>query len=128
MQPPVDEEKLERQPGRPVASFLPGQLLFAFLCVVLLMLQFTLWLGKNGVNDWRKQQIAVTELEQENNALSARNDIVLADVRNLKRGLAGIEERARSELGMIGEDETFYQIIPPSPEKQPLSRFQFSTE
>jgi len=59
---------------------------------------------------WRLEK-AVAEQREENRILRQRNSSLEAEVRDLKEGLEAVEERARTELGMIGEDETFYQVI-----------------
>jgi len=56
---------------------------------------------------------AIAEQEAENEELRTRNKALEAEVQNLKKGLDAIEERARSELGMIKEGETFYRVIEP---------------
>ncbi len=74
-------------------------------------LQYPLWLGKGSwlrVWDLSRQ---ITEQKDKNAVLKARNDTLDAEVRDLKQGYAAIEERARNELGMIKQDEVFYQII-----------------
>ena len=85
------------------------------LAVILLLLQYPLWLGKGS---WLKVWDLNRQLEaqqQANQQAQARNALLDAEVRDLKQGTEAIEERARSELGMIKRDEVFYQII----EKQP---------
>ncbi|QKT02347.1 cell division protein FtsB [Ectothiorhodospiraceae bacterium 2226] len=83
----------------------------ATLAVLLLLLQYTLWAGQGGLRDvWHyKQQIA--EQQEENRVLSERNRALEAEVLDLKQGLEALEERARSELGMVKEGETFFQVI-----------------
>ena len=92
------------------------------LTVLLLLLQYPLWIGKGS---WLKVWDLNRQLEaqqQVNRQTQARNALLDAEVRDLKQGTAAIEERARSELGMIKRDEVFYQIVEnPStrmPEKQ----------
>lgn len=79
--------------------------------ILIALLQYPLWLGKGSwlrVWDLNRQVAA----QQEKNAtLKARNDTLDAEVRDLKSGKAAIEERARSELGMIKQDEVFYQVV-----------------
>ena len=85
------------------------------LAVLLLLLQYPLWLGKGS---WLKVWDLNRQLEaqqQANQQTQARNALLDAEVRDLKQGTEAIEERARSELGMIKRDEVFFQII----EKQP---------
>jgi cell division protein FtsB len=63
----------------------------------------------------------VEEQKEENRRLRERNQALDAEVLDLKQGLEAIEERAREELGMIREDESFYQIVeePGKPQQQP---------
>jgi len=92
------------------------------LATLLLLLQYPLWIGKGSwlkVWDLNRQ---LEEQKQVNRQTQLRNALLDAEVRDLKQGTAAIEERARSELGMIKRDEVFYQIVEnPSakiPEKQ----------
>lgn len=81
------------------------------LLVMLCWLQYSLWLGKNGIHDYKhvSQDVA---LQQANNArLKARNDQLFAEIDNLNGGSEAIEERARSELGMIKPGETWYRLV-----------------
>ena len=92
--------------------------LIVVLLLLLVVLQFKLWFGDGGLLEVRqlRQSIAV---QQEGNArLRERNAALEAEVNDLRQGLAAIEERARSELGMVIRGETFYQLVedPPSPE------------
>ena len=81
------------------------------LLTLLLLLQYPLWLGKGGwlkVWDLNRQ---VESRQQLNQQTKTRNAVLDAEVRDLKQGTAAIEERARSELGMIKRDEVFYQVL-----------------
>src|SRR6266481_710167 len=81
------------------------------LIALLLLLQYPLWLGKGG---WLKVWDLHRQLEvqqQANQQTQTRNALLDAEVRDLKQGTAAIEERARSELGMIKPDEVFFQIL-----------------
>lgn len=81
------------------------------LVFLLLLLQYPLWLGKGSwlkVWDLHRQ---VDAQQQVNQQTQTRNALLDAEVRDLKQGTAAIEERARSELGMIRRDEVFYQIL-----------------
>lgn len=81
------------------------------LGVLLVLLQFRLWVGDGSVAEvWGLRQ-QVEAQRTENAALRERNQALEAEVLDLKTGLAAIEERARSELGMIKEGETFYQVV-----------------
>ena len=83
----------------------------AILLTALVVLQFQLWRGDRGMPGvWRLE--AAVALQREDNArLEARNRRLAAEVHDLKEGLEAVEERARTDLGMIGRDETFYQLI-----------------
>jgi cell division protein FtsB len=81
------------------------------LTVLLVLLQYPLWLGKGSwlkVWDHNRQLEAQREI---NRQAQMRNASMDAEVRDLKEGTASIEERARSELGMVKRDEVFYQIV-----------------
>ena len=84
-------------------------LALAFVALIA-ALQYPMWLGRGGwlqVRDLDRQLAA----QQESNArLKARNDALDADVRDLKNGFEAIEERARAELGMVKQDEVFFQL------------------
>ena len=87
----------------------------ASLLVVVLLLQYRLWLSGDGVHELTRLSDAVEKQKEENSELSGRNEQLVAEVADLKAGMAAIEERARSELGMIGRNETFYQVVPARP-------------
>jgi cell division protein FtsB len=87
----------------------------AVLVVLLLMLQYKIWLGDDGVPKIVQLQDKVHLAQTEANKLKERNMALNAEVRALKMGLDAIEERARSELGMIGKDEVYYQVIEDRP-------------
>jgi cell division protein FtsB len=89
--------------------------LAASLLVVVLLLQYRLWLSTDGVQELSRLSVAVDKQKEENSELTARNGQLVAEVADLKAGMAAIEERARSELGMIGRNETFYQVVPTRP-------------
>ena len=85
------------------------------LLTVVLLLQYRLWLSNDGVRELARLDEAVAHQKSENSELAARNGQLVAEVADLKAGMAAIEERARSELGMIGRNETFYQVVPNRP-------------
>lgn len=89
--------------------------LAAALLTITLLLQYRLWLSQDGVREVRRLQEAVEAQRAANQQLVERNRQLVAEVRDLKNGLAALEERARSELGMIAADETFYQVVSPRP-------------
>jgi len=81
------------------------------LTVILLLLQYRLWFSHDGLPSVLHLHRSVVVQEQDNDVLEERNQVLAAEVQDLKSGLDAIEERARSELGMIKQDETFFQII-----------------
>ena len=83
------------------------------LGIVVLLLQYRLWLSADGVRELARLEEAVSEQRTENDALKNRNAQLAAEVRDLKKGVTALEERARSDLGMIASNETFYQVVPP---------------
>ena len=88
------------------------RILLAVLLLLLVLLQYKLWLGEGCFSDVRRLQQKVTEQEQENSRLEQRNRQLEAEVEDLRQGYDAIEERARSELGMTKEGEEFYQVVP----------------
>lgn len=88
------------------------------LLAVLVLLQFRLWLSDDGVREVNRLEDAVAGQQQENATLRARNDRLAAEVKDLKEGMTAVEERARSDLGMVGANESFYQVVPPQDEAQ----------
>ncbi len=94
------------------AVSLSMRILLAVLLVLLVALQYKLWLGEGGFADVRRLQQKVTEQAEENTRLEQRNRQLEAEVEDLRKGYDAIEERARSELGMIKDGEEFYQVVP----------------
>ncbi len=83
------------------------------LLALIVALQLRLWTGQGGMPDvWRLHERAGAQRE-ENTGLRRRNEDLAADVQDLKSGQEAIEERARSELGMIKPGEVFYQVVEP---------------
>lgn len=71
---------------------------------------YLMW-GKNGVMDFRAVQAEIEVQQQVNANLHLRNQEMFAEIDDLRQGLDAIEERARNELGMVKDGETFYRII-----------------
>jgi cell division protein FtsB len=88
------------------------KILIGVLIVLLLILQYKLWVADGGYHDVRRLQRAVAELKTENEELQERNRALQAEVEDLKSGLTVIEDLAREELGMTRQGETFFQVIP----------------
>jgi cell division protein FtsB len=88
------------------------RLITAVLLLFLVLLQYRLWFGKNSVPDYLALEEEVTRQLANNNKLKQRNKLLYADTDDLKSGTEAIEERARHELGMIKQGETFFRVIP----------------
>ncbi len=87
------------------------KILIIILILLLVWLQYRLWVGDGSLAEvWRLHQ-AVEEQRAQNEGLRERNMALDAEVLDLKQGLDSIEERAREELGMVRKGETFYQVV-----------------
>jgi len=93
------------------------------LLAVVLLLQYRVWLSGDGVRELTRLSEAVERQKSENEEAVERNQQLIAEVADLKAGMAAIEERARSELGMVARGETFYQVVP----QRPAARSQTQT-
>ena len=87
------------------------KLYFAVLLLFLLLLQIRLWQGPNGLETYHQLQQDIARQHEENQRLQQRNSRLLEDVADLKNGSEAVEALARSELGLVKRNETFYQII-----------------
>lgn len=86
--------------------------IIAFVLLVLLIwLQYKIWLQDGGIPEVIQLQQEVEAVKTEVQQLQERNSSLDAEVKDLKKGLDAIEERARSEMGMIKESEVYYQVI-----------------
>ncbi len=89
------------------------------LAALIVLIQYPLWLGRGSwFRVWEVDQ-QIRAQRDTNLRLQARNDALEAEVRDLKVGVEAIEERARSELGMIRQDEIFYQVLEAAPPVRP---------
>jgi cell division protein FtsB len=91
--------------------------IIVLLVVLLVLLQYKIWLGDGGIPRILQLQEEVDTEQIQVNKLKERNQALEAEVQDLKKGLDAIEERARSDLGMIGQDEVYYQVIDKKPTK-----------
>lgn len=82
----------------------------AVLLLIILGLQYRLWFGEGSVEQIIQLQREIEKQKIENAALQERNRALLAQIRELKEGTEGIEDKARTDIGMIKEGETFYFI------------------
>jgi cell division protein FtsB len=87
------------------------KLILIILSLLFFHLQYHLWFGKGSYQEHRELQAMIKRQQEENLLLKHRNNILIAEVADLKQGTESIEERARLELGMIKQGEVFYQIV-----------------
>jgi cell division protein FtsB len=88
-----------------------GRLLVYVFVGLLVVLQYPLWFGSGGVLALWRLNREIAAQQADNARLRERNAALEAEVNDLKQGYDAIEERARTELGMVKKNETFYQII-----------------
>jgi cell division protein FtsB len=94
------------------------RVLAVIFVLLILGLQYPLWFGKGGWLHVRELDRQIQAQKAHNQELKARNEALDAEVRDLKQGYAAIEERAREELGMIKQDEVFFQVVESKPPAQ----------
>lgn len=88
------------------------------LLLLFLWLQYKIWLQDGGIPEILQLEDEVKEVAAEVESLKERNAALDAEVKDLKKGLDAIEERARSEMGMIKKGEVYYQVIEPEQEEK----------
>jgi len=88
------------------------------LFILLILLQFKLWLGEGGFREVARLETRVGDQREQNENLLQRNAELQAEVEDLRERLDAVEERARNELGLVKPDEQFYQVVPPPPDSQ----------
>jgi cell division protein FtsB len=100
----------------------------AILALAVILLQARFWLSDQGVHEVSRLKAAIEAQRSANHEQRERNRQLSAEVTNLKVGLTALEERARSDLGMVGASETFYQVVrantpaPPAPANPTTAR------
>ncbi len=87
--------------------------LLAVLLVLLTGLQYRLWIAEGSWADVTRLEREIEKQASENERLKERNRRLSIEVQALKNGLDSVEERAREDLGMIREGETFYMMVDP---------------
>ncbi len=91
------------------------RIIAVILGLLFLILQYDLWIGEGSLRTVWLLQEDIAEQKQENKKISQRNEALFAEVNDLKKGNAAIEERARNELGMIKKGETYIQVVDEKP-------------
>lgn len=87
--------------------------LIVVLLIILGGLQYRLWISEGSLSHRAALQAKIQQQQAENNRLRERNAVLALEVEALKSGVDVIEERAREQMGMIKEDETFFMIVEP---------------
>ncbi|MEO8307912.1 MAG: cell division protein FtsB [Pseudomonadota bacterium] len=93
----------------------------AALLALVLVLNYRIWLSPDGTSEVLRLKDAVATQHSENQRLALRNQQLAAEVRDLKQGFGALEENARSELGMIAANETYYQVVPAAAAPVPVA-------
>ena len=89
------------------------KIIIIFLLTLLIWLQYKVWLQDGGIPEVLQLEQEIEVVRSEVKTLKERNSSLNAEVKDLKKGLDAIEERARSEMGMLKEGELYYQVIQP---------------
>lgn len=87
--------------------------LVVILIILFAYLQYKLWVSDGNMKEMWALEERIEILIQKNSTLQRRNNALQAEVENLKTGQDVVEEKARRDLGLVGKDETFYQIVEP---------------
>lgn len=87
------------------------RLLTVIIIGLVLVLQYRIWFGQHGLQDFRELQSDVARQETANESLEQRNQLIAADIDDLRNALEAVEERARNELGLVRPEETFFRLI-----------------
>ncbi len=85
--------------------------LLGALVLLLLVLQYRLWIAEGSLAEQHRLELQVVEQETVNAELRARNAVLEREVLELQNGTAVVEQRAREELNLVREDEVFYQFV-----------------
>ncbi|MDO9107166.1 MAG: cell division protein FtsB [Methylovulum sp.] len=85
--------------------------LIVIILVLIAHLQYRLWLGTDSIAQIEAAELRLANLKKQVDEKKQRNDALYAEVEDLRKGQEALEERARDELGMIKENETFFQVL-----------------
>lgn len=87
------------------------RLFILLLLAVLMLFQYDFWFGKNGYWDYKENEQEISLHKAENAKLSQRNQIIAAEIKDLKEGVEAIQERARLQYELVKPNETFYRVV-----------------
>jgi cell division protein FtsB len=87
------------------------KIVFGALAILLLLLQYEFWFSDGGMKTVWQLQKSISTQAQKNTQLDKRNQVLIAEIKDLQSGNAAIEARARNDLGMVKKGEVFYQVV-----------------
>ena len=87
------------------------KILLSVIILLVILLQHRLWYGDGGIEEIKTLQQRLDDLKEQVEEKKERNEALYAEVEDLRKGQEALEERARYELGMIREGETFFQVL-----------------
>ncbi len=97
---------------KPEITFtLAMKILLSVIFLLIILLQYRLWYGDGGIEEIKAYQQRLDDLQAQVEEKKERNEALYAEVEDLRKGQEAVEERARDELGMIKEGETFFQVL-----------------
>jgi cell division protein FtsB len=91
--------------------FINMKILLSIIILLVILLQYRLWSGDGGIEEITALQQQIDDLKEQVEEKKERNEALYAEVEDLRKGQEALEERARDELGMIREGETFFQVL-----------------
>ena len=87
------------------------KMILGTLLVLLLLLQYEFWFSDGGMKTVWAMQKNISKQEKTNAQLDKRNQVLIAEIKDLQSGNAAIEARARNDLGMVKKNEVFYEVV-----------------
>ena len=87
------------------------KILLSIIILLIILLQYRLWYGDGGIEEINAYQLRLEDLKEQVEEKRVRDEALYAEVEDLRKGQESLEERARDELGMIKESETFFQVL-----------------
>ncbi|MEP4148572.1 MAG: septum formation initiator family protein [Halioglobus sp.] len=93
--------------------------MFGILLILLVILQYRLWIAEGSIAEQQRLKVQVEEFIRVNEELQARNAVLEREVLELQSGNAGVEQRAREQLNLVREGETYYQVEKGDASNQP---------
>ena len=91
--------------------------LICVLFILLGLLQYRIWSGENNLPEYFSMKAKIADQQQNNDKLVDRNLVLKEEIKDLRSGREALEERARNELGMVKEGETFFRVVDSDPSK-----------